>query len=471
MLTATPQPTKISSKKIVELWASLPSDYLEKDLGHNFMPKIFEYLGLNHHQIKNNPHIGTGLIPDYLIYNDPTQPPILAIEIKRREPALALAEVSDANFVTACQNNSLYKDAIGLPVKSNNNGIIQYLDIAKVNPSHLASYGLVFNGDFFQLWRRVDGLVIPMTTIKRVNKTSLPKLLKELAKCLQAPPSALITAIWNSKGGVAKTTNTINVASCLALAGKRVLLIDLDPQNDLTTGIGLKANHAPNYFDLVHEKLQLQEFDLAKNILMTAVQTKSYPTSDGQSFYLSLLSSSKDYLNNINDTVYPQKTQVIFNDILNLIRCNYDYILIDASPKFDKLAQCLLCTADVILLPIDLGSKSLKHAINLSLNVIPTIQSMRDKADNFTLGPWNLGLLYSNCPNQIGKGIGNAIANVISTQGYVGKQVKVHLPTFAQTKQAEFEEKPVVCWQNSQITKKFHELTNEVFVNHNYTNN
>ena len=96
---------------------------------------------------------------------------------------------------------------------------------------------------------------MPMTTIRRVSKTSLPKLLKELAHCLQAPHSALVTAIWNSKGGVAKTTNTINVAACLALAGKRVLLIDLDPQNDLTTGIGLKANYAPDYFDRAYEQL------------------------------------------------------------------------------------------------------------------------------------------------------------------------------------------------------------------------
>lgn len=468
MITATPPPAKTSSKKIVDLWASLPTSYSEADLGANFMARLFDYLGLNHHQIKNTPGIGAGLKPDYLIYNDPTQPPVLAIEIKKRESALAA--VSDASFVSTCQNHLLYKDAVGLSDRSNNNGIIQYLDITKVNPSHLANYGLVFNGDFFQLWRRVDGLVIPLTTIKRVNKTSLPKLLKELSQCLQAPPSALVTAIWNSKGGVAKTTNTINVASCLALAGKRVLLIDLDPQNDLTSGIGLKANYAPNYFNLVYEQLQLQEFDQAKDILTKSIQTKSFATSDGKSFHLSLLSSSKDYLNNINDTVRAQNQQVIFNDILDLIRYNYDYIFIDASPKYDKLAQCLLCTADTILLPFDLGAKSLKHAIDLSSKVIPAIQTMRDKADNFTVGPWNLGLLYSLCPAQIGVGIEKAISNVISSEGFTGKQVNTRLINFAQTKQAEFQEKPVICWQDSPITKLFHKLTTEVFLGHNYTN-
>jgi chromosome partitioning protein len=469
MITATPPPAKTSSKKIVDLWASLPTIYSEADLGANFMARLFDYLGLNHHQIKNTPGIGAGLKPDYLIYNDPEQPPILAIEIKKRESGLA-AE-SDANFVATCQNHPLYKDAVGLSDNPKNNGIIQYLNIDKVNSSHLANYGLVFNGDFFQLWRRVDGLVIPMTTIRRVNKTSLPKLLKELAHCLQAPPSALVTAIWNSKGGVAKTTNTINVASCLALAGKRVLLIDLDPQNDLTSGIGLKANYAPDYFDRVYDQLQLQEVDRAKDILTKSIQTKSFATSDGRSFHLSLLSSSKDYLNNIDDTIRAKKLHVIFNDILDLVRENYDYIFIDASPKSDKLAQCLLCTADTILLPFDLGAKSLRHAIELSSKVIPTLQTMRDKADNFTVGPWNLGLLYSLCPTHIGVGIEKSITDVIEQQGFTGKQVNTRLINFAQTKQAEFQEKPVICWQNSQITKLFHKLTTEVFLGHNYTNN
>ena len=468
MITATPPSAKTSSKKIVELWASLPTIYSEADLGASFMARLFDYLGLNHHQIKNVPSIGAGLKPDYLIYNDPEQPPILAIEIKKRESALAT--VSDANFGSACQNHPLYKDAVGLSDKPNNNGIIQYLDITKVNPSHLANYGLVFNGDFFQLWRRVDGLVIPMMTIRRVNKTSLPKLLKELAHCLQAPPSALVTAIWNSKGGVAKTTNTINIASCLALAGKRVLLIDLDPQNDLTSGIGLKSNHAPDYFDRVYDQLQLQEFDRAKDILMKSIQTKSFATSDGQSFHLSLLSSSKNYLNNINDAVRAQKAHVIFNDLLDLVRENYDYIFIDASPKSDNLAQCLLCTADTILLPFDLGAKSLKHAIELSSKVIPALQIMRDKADDFTVGPWNLGLLYSLCPTQIGVEIEKSIADVIERQGFTGKQVNTRLINYAQTKQAEFQEKPVICWQDSRITKLFHKLTTEVFLGHNYTN-
>ena len=72
---------------------------------------------------------------------------------------------------------------------------------------------------------------------------------------------------------------------------------------------------------------------------------------------------------------------------------------------------------------------------------------------------------------QIGVGISKSIAAVIKEREFKGKQVNTRLINFAQTKQAEFQEVPVICWQNSQITKLFHELTTEVFLGHNYSNN
>jgi chromosome partitioning protein len=460
--------SNITARQLVEIWSSLANDTKEAELGHALVSKIFEHLGYGHDRVKITPHIaiGTAMMPDYLIYNELNKAPTLVVEIKKRLPILANA--SDAAFVGTCENNALYRDAVGLSAAPNN-GILQYLDVTKVRPECLADYGLVFNGDFFQLWRRVGGLIMPMTTIKRVTKTSLPKLLKELAKCLQTPPAALVTAIWNRKGGVAKTTNTINIASCLAIAGKKVLLIDLDPQNDLTTGIGLKANFAPTYFERAYEKIQLQELEFAREIIVAAIQTKTYPTSNQQTFQLSLLSADSKRLYAINDTVYAHKPHAIFNQILNLVRHEYDYIFIDSSPKHDRLTECLLCTAEAILLPLDSGCKSLNHAIELSQQVIPGIQAMRNKADDFTLGPWNLGLLFSNCPSEIaiGAGIQKAIDKTISDRGFTGKKVNTRIVNLAKVKDAEFKEMPVVCWQNSPVTKLYHELTQEVFLGHN----
>jgi chromosome partitioning protein len=470
MSIAAPPKFKVTTKQIVDTWTSLPDDFLEKDLSQHIVSQIFTHLGYQFDRVKNQPTIGTGLIPDFLVYNDINQPPVLVVEIKKR--VSALATVSESNFVNACEQHPLYQEATGLSTKPNNNGIIQYLDITKVRPECLASYGLVFNGDFFQLWRRVDGLIVPLTTIKRVTKSSLPKLLKELSKCLQAPPTAMVTSIWNRKGGVSKTTNTINIAACLAIAGKKVLLIDLDPQQDLTTGIGLKPYPQKDYLDRVYDKLQLQEIDTAKEIFISAIQTKTYSTTEaGINFELSLLAPNKDNLMEFAEEKLQYDFRIVFNDMLNLVRHDYDYILIDAAPKMDKIAECLLLATDTILLPTDVGGRSLKHAIDLSLRLLPKIQSMRDRSDSFGVGPWNLGLAYSNCDKNIGLNISKAIEQEITNQGFTAKINQTRLTTYAQTKMAEFKGIPVVCWQGSQISKLYQQLTNEVFLGHNYTNN
>jgi chromosome partitioning protein len=468
VMLAEPKTTnrsKISAKKIVEIWDSLPENYCEADLGAHLVSKIFEHLTDNFAQVKLNPSIGRGLIPDYLIYRDINQPPAIVVEIKKRIPQLV--KISNELFVETCEQNPLYQQAVGITGGSNN-GVLQYLDITKVNPDFLADYGLVFNGDFFQLWRRVDGLIIPMTKIERVTKSNLPKLLKKLADCLQTPPSALVAAVWNRKGGVAKTTNTVNIAACLALAGKKVLLIDLDTQNDLTTSIGLDPNYQPDYFFRAYEKIQLKEIDAARGIVLSAIQNRQYQTSSKNKFNLSLISCNKKGLDNINNENFADSTEAIFNCILRLIRHKYDYIFIDSSPKDDKLTKCLLSSTDVIVLPVDIGAKALNHAIDLSNRIIPEVCKIRDGVEGVNLGPFNLGLLFSNCSNPIGEGMKKSINTMIEQKSFMGKQINTKLISSAQAKQAEFQSVPVICWENSQITKLFQELTNEVFLGHNY---
>jgi chromosome partitioning protein len=474
MSIAAPPKSKITTKQLVDLWSSLPDKFKEDDLTSHFVPKMFEHLGYGFDRVKSTPNIGIqgqGILkPDLLVYNDPDLPPVLVVELKMRVPELA--QSSDASFHDKCKQHDLYKDAVGIDSRSNNNnGIIQYLDTTKVRSECLANYGLVFNGDFWQLWRRVDGLIVPQTTLQRVTKSSLPKLLKELANCLQTPIKAMVAAIWNSKGGVGKTTNTINIAACLAMAGKKVLLIDLDPQQDLTAGIGLKAYPQIDYLDRVYQQLQLQEYDTAKQLFSSAIQSKVYPTNEpGKKFKLSLLAPEKDSLIRFSEQNLQQKVYLVFRSMLALVQHDYDYIFIDASPKLDNLGWCLLCAADAVLLPTEVGGQSLQHALDLSLRVIPQLQTERDKSDSFTVGPWSLGLVYSRCDKDLGLNISRAIEAEIAKQGFTGKIAGTRLTNYDMTKVAEFKGLPVVCWQGSQITKLFQQLTNEVFLGHNYIN-
>ncbi|MBD2035331.1 AAA family ATPase [Leptolyngbya sp. FACHB-321] len=456
-------------KKLAQHWAELPTDYNEQSLEVSLVQPLLQSLGLNFQQIKAGQNLGSGFgTPDRLIYQDINQAPVLVIENKRRDPVLAA--IPEKDFAAACKNHTLYRQAVGYEdCGKNNRGIKHYLNNS-VSPHLLASYGLVFNGDFFQLWRRVDGLVLPMTPIQKVTKTSLPGLMQQLEYCLDHPHTALVSAIWNQKGGVAKTTNIVNMGAALALEGKRVLLIDLDPQNDLTRGVGADPNWLPGYLEQCDKKIQLEEWDEAKQILNKAIQIRKFPTTDKmkKDFKLSVLSSDEKGLKAFRDSD-DVETAVIFKKLVKLLYLDYDYIFIDVSPTPDKLTQSVLLTCDTVLIPIDLGGKSLHHAVQLYSTTLPKFREVRAaKKERLHLGPWNLGIVFSNCPGDAGVVLEEHIKQELKKSNFSGNQCKTRLSTFAQTKVAEFKHVPVICWQSSPITKLYTKLIDELFLNPNF---
>ncbi len=274
-------------EQVIKIWKQLPHPYSENDLQLNFVSPLFRKLGLDISQIKAGVHLGkgSGLIPDYLIYNDISKPPVLVVENKKRESGLAT--ISDEKFFSTCKNYALYQQAVGYPPGAGNNGIKQYLDKSnpKIKPKLLANYGLVFNGDFFQLWRRVDGLVLPLTPIQRVNEKTIPELIRQLKYCIFGEPKALVTGIWNRKGGVAKTTNTLNLASVLALNGKKVLLIDFDTQTDLTRAFKLNPDDYQGYLEQCLAKIHARKLEDAQAILTQTIKTRKYRTTEREEFF------------------------------------------------------------------------------------------------------------------------------------------------------------------------------------------
>jgi chromosome partitioning protein len=342
----------------------------------------------------------------------------------------------------------------------------------KINPALLASYGLVFNGDFFQLWRRVDGLILPLTPIQRFTDVTIPKLLKQLEYCLYSPPKALVTAIWNRKGGVAKTTNTINLGSVLALEGKKVLLIDMDTQNDLTMALKLDpANYSTDLNQCINE-LHAGRPAAAKTILNKTIQTRNFLTSDKKNFDLHILpghdKSQKDFRDDIN---YASGTRrKLFQKLIHLLVEDYDYIFIDVSPASDDLTICTLFACDTLLIPSDYSRKTLHHAVALYHKDLPTIRTNREKQNALHLGPWNLGIVFSNCPSGVTptSKLEKCIQDELKVKGFTGKQCDTRLAIYAQTKLAEFQYRPVICWHKSQITQLYKDLANEVFLNHKF---
>lgn len=481
--TVAPQPSGYQSGKydqIIKIWKQLPKNvnyppniaYKEADLESSLVTPILESLGIGINQRKQNESLGqgAGLKVDYLVYIDIEQPPILVIEDKARDATLANA--TDEDFVKLCQENYLYRSAVGYDNK-NGNGIKQYLDYSnsKIDPKKLASYGLVFNGDFFQLWRRVDGLILPLTPIQRMNEKTIPELMKQLEYVLSNPKRSLVTAIWNSKGGVGKTTNTFNLGATLALQGKKVLLIDLDTQTDLTRAFRLNPSDHSDYWEKCLVKIQIGDLKEAKRILKETIKTNNYATLDKRRFSLSVLPNCGKTLSNfIQDAINFDKREKLrlLMKMIEILKQEYDYIFIDTSPSNNVLTIATLSSSDTILIPTDYSPKSLHHAVDLYNAVIPRMRKDKARKSILNLGMWNLGIVFSNCPGDSGVQLERCIQKELKTKNFTGKQCEQRLKIYAQTKLAEFKQLPVICWQKSKITELYQKLADELFLTHNF---
>ena len=162
-----------------------------------------------------------------------------------------------------------------------------------------------------------------------------------------------IIAFANQKGGVGKTTSAVNIAASVGILGKSVLLIDLDPQGNTTSGVGInKKNLKSTSYELL-----IDEIDAAQAIVETEFKNLSVIPSN-----ISLAGAEFD-LYQLDNREYRLKKQ------LEAVKDNYDYIFIDCPPSLGMITVNALAAADAVIIPMQCEYYALEGLSQLMITI------------------------------------------------------------------------------------------------------
>jgi chromosome partitioning protein len=171
-----------------------------------------------------------------------------------------------------------------------------------------------------------------------------------------------VIAISNQKGGVGKSTTAINLSACLAERLKKVLIIDLDPQGNTSSGLGIDRENAENtvYEMLIGEK---------------SAEECTIRTSFGRLF---LIPSNVDLAGGEIELMEFEEREYLLKNALNNLRDEYDYILIDCPPSLSLLTLNALTAADKVLIPVQCEYYALEGLTQL----MKTIRLVQDRLNS-----------------------------------------------------------------------------------------
>ncbi|MEG0491512.1 MAG: ParA family protein [Hydrogenoanaerobacterium sp.] len=250
----------------------------------------------------------------------------------------------------------------------------------------------------------------------------------------------IVISVANEKGGVGKTTTTLNIGAGLNKAGKKVLLIDLDQQGNLSDYLGFDFSTGPTISELIYSEVARQPLNHSAYILTGAEGLDYIPSSKMLATTTSILSNDRD-----SDTVLRRILSSSYFD-------KYDFILIDCRPSLDLLVVNALVASDKIIIPVQ-AEKFAVDGVSALLDTYERIRHNQNPA--LSIG----GILITMCDarTNMAKDV-----ELLLRESFGSKVYSTVIPRLAEAATSTSAQKSLVETKNSRLGKKYMEVVEEI---------
>lgn len=231
-----------------------------------------------------------------------------------------------------------------------------------------AQWGIITNSCHIQLFRKHGKVIYPATQCLPIDTENIDQVIISIRKKIERPTKALTIAVYNNKGGVGKTTATVNLAAILTFLGKKVLAIDFDPnQQDLTSSLGLPLSNSSVFQALTEKELDIKD----------AICHYSFPLKKLNSeLRFDVLPADQELADAPENLLRNRLKRHTLYRKLEIARQEYDYILIDSPPNWRVFSQLAVYASDVVLIPTKHNNLfSLENAATAIKKFIPEVQA------------------------------------------------------------------------------------------------